>query len=876
MDPARWRRVQTLFHEALVLPESERLAFLESACDDASLIDEVLALIDEDARTGSLLSRDLGHLAGDLLQESGPGPQQVGPYRVVRRLGHGGMGVVYLAEREDLGSQAAIKVLRDATLSPARRQRFTAEERTLAQLSHPSIARLYDADVLPDGTPFFVMEYVDGVPLDTYCETQHLSLHARLRLFRQVCEAVQHAHRHLIIHRDLKPSNILVTADGSPKLLDFGIAKHVDALDTASDSTQTGLRLMTPAFAAPEQINGDAIGIHTDVYALGVILYVLLTGRLPFDLSNRTPGQVEATILEKEPDRPSSAGSAGGAIASANRAAREDLDVLCLTAMHKNALRRYRTVDALIRDVDHFLGGEPLEARPDSLGYRLGKFLRRNRSPVLAGTVAVVAVIGLVAFYTIRLATARDAALAEAARTQRIQQFMLNLFEGGDEAAGPADTLRVVTVIERGVQEAGVLDAEPVVQAELYETLGGIYRMLGSYARADSLLNAALAHRRKLFPADHAEVGRALVALGSLRTDQAKLEDAETVIREGLGIVERRYPPGHPSIISAQVALGRVLQERGEYDAAVEILDRAARLPGLGRPGAERSDILGELANTHFYAGNLETADSLNRLLLEEDRRIFGPRHPRIADGLINLGAIQFERGRYAEAERYYRDALEIMEAYYGEDHPKTGSNLTLLGRAIQYQPNRYDEAEAPLLRSLAIVERAYGPFHPRVASAVNDLGVLSIFREDLDKAEAYFQRMLAIYDSVYRGQHYLVGIAVANLGSVYLDQQQHARAEASFRRAISVFTEMLAEDHLQTGIARIKLGRSLARQRRWAEAEAELITGVGILKPQTDPNVSWLRAARNDLVTVYEALNRSDDAARYRAEIAELDASRK
>src|SRR6202451_1300870 len=506
MDSSRWRKVQSLFHEAADLPASQRHDFLEAKCDgDPALLNEVLMLLQEDSRGGSLLDRDIAHVAHDVFHDPTADSQpfkEFGPYRIKKMLGEGGMGVVYLAEREDLGSQVAIKILRDAWLSPARRARFAAEQRTLAQLNHPSIARLYDADTSPDGTPFFVMEYVEGAPLTDFCKTQKCSIPERLRLFRAVCEAVLYAHQHAVIHRDLKPSNILVKADGSIRLLDFGIAKHLENLGELVDQTITGLRLMTPAYAAPEQIRGEHAGIHSDVYSLSVVLYEMLTGRLPFDLSSCTPAQAEKVLTEREATKPSDA-AARSAVASAatepngsgvtaSRAAWADLDVLCLTAMHKDPQRRYQSAEALIRDVDHYLNAEPLEARPDTWHYALGKFVRRHWQLVSAAAVMFTLLVGLVIFYTVRLTRARNAALMQAARTQTIQRFMLNLFQGGDPSAGPADDLRVVTLLDRGVQEARSLDAEPAVQAELLETLGGIYQKLGKYDQADPLLQSAL------------------------------------------------------------------------------------------------------------------------------------------------------------------------------------------------------------------------------------------------------------------------------------------------------------------------------------------------------------------------------------------------
>src|SRR5436190_12071840 len=410
MDAARWERIQALFHDVADLPEPAQRASLETQCgEDAALMTEVLGLLQEDARGDSLLDRDAAYVAGQVLDEGIPPAlldQHFGPYRMTQMLGQGGMGVVYLAEREDLGSVAAIKILRDAWLSPDRRERFASEQRTLAQLNHPAIARLYDADALADGTPWFVMEYVEGVALTDYCSQHNSSIEERLNLFRAVCEAVQYAHGHAVIHRDLKPSNILVKDDGTVRLLDFGIAKQLESLDTPVNQTMTGLRLMTPAYAAPEQIRGDRVGIHTDVYSLGAILFELLSGQLPFDLSNLTPAEAATVITEHEPGKPSSIGKSKGKLAdssSLGKSAWSDLDVLCLTAMHKDRERRYRSVEALMRDVDHYLEGEPLEARPDSLPYKLGKFVRRNERAVFVTASVFVLVLAMAVFFTIRL-----------------------------------------------------------------------------------------------------------------------------------------------------------------------------------------------------------------------------------------------------------------------------------------------------------------------------------------------------------------------------------------------------------------------------------------------------------------------------------------
>jgi eukaryotic-like serine/threonine-protein kinase len=403
MDPARWERVQALFHCAVDLEDSARSRFLDASCHgDGALRAELERMLDQDARA-TLLDRDVTDVAEGLLGDALSSVfRESSPYRIQRRLGEGGMGVVYLAERTDLGNPVAIKILRDGWLSPARRERFAIEQRTLAQLNHPFIARLYDADVLPDGTPFFVMEYVEGVPLTQYCQQRNCPLDARLRLICAACEAVLYAHQHGVIHRDLKPSNILVKDDGTVRLLDFGIAKPIENFGDRNQPTLTGLRLMTPAYASPEQIRGEKVGIQSDVYSLGVILYELLTGRLPVDLSNRTPAETEKIVAEQERERPSAAarrgarpGESGAGVAVTKKSDWADLDVLCMTAMHPDVQRRYRSAAAIIRDIDHYTRREPLEARPDSFVYRAAKFVRRQRPVVVAGALACAAVAGL-------------------------------------------------------------------------------------------------------------------------------------------------------------------------------------------------------------------------------------------------------------------------------------------------------------------------------------------------------------------------------------------------------------------------------------------------------------------------------------------------
>jgi len=884
MDSARWHRIQGIFHGAADVPQPEQRAFVGAACgDDQELIVEVLAMLDQDANGHSLLDGNIVDLAQETLAKSVPASlilKEVGPYRILRLLGEGGMGVVYLAERTDLGTQVAVKVLRDAWLSPSRRERFATEQRTLAQLNHPSIARLYDADILDDGTPWFVMEYVDGVPLTHYCRKLDCSIEQRLQLFRSVCEAVQHAHSHAVIHRDLKPSNILAKNDGSVRLLDFGIAKQLESLDLKVDQTLTGLRMMTPAYASPEQVRGDRVGISTDVYSLGVILYELLTGRLPFDLSGLTPVEAATVITAHEPGRPSSAvrpnsdSGVNSRVLSLGKTAWADLDGLCLSALHKDPLRRYPSVEALIRDVDHYLNGEPLEARPDAWQYRIGKFVRRNRRAVAATATSVILIVGLVIFFTLRLAKARDTALAEAARTQRIQQFMTSLFQGGDAAVGPSESLHVITVVDRGVREARYLNNDPKVQAELYQNLGSIYQKLGKFDEADGLLRSALDQHKSLFGADSPEVAESLTALGLLRSDQARLEEAEQLVREGLAMTGRHLPPNHPALAKATLAFGKVLAQRGSYDRAIDALNEAVRLRSA--PGVSPGDLatsISILADAHYSAGHYDVCRSLYTRVLGMHRQIYDPRHPLIADDLGSLAAVQRDLGYYSEAEGLDRQALDIVQSYYGHNHPETAGRLTALAESLTYQ-KKYDEAVSALEQALAIQERVYGPAHPSVAETLNELGNVASMRDKLDEAEARFRRAVDIYRAVYGDHHYLVAIALSNLAGISMDKKNYPRAEQLFRDVIRRYAETLPADNVNIAIAHIKLGRTLLRQNRYKDAEPETLAGYEILIRQSSPSTSFTRAARKDLAAEYEALNQPQKAARFRAELAEVTAN--
>ena len=869
MDADRWSRLQTLFHRIVDLPAQEREMVLQvETAGDPALVVEVRRLLAADEGPSSVLDRGVAEVAHRLLAPDGaPGPpHQIGPYRIVRLIGEGGMGVVYLAERADLGARVAIKLLRDAWLSRVRRERFVGEQRNLAQLNHPNIARLYDANTLADGTPWFAMEYVDGVPLTAYCRDHGLGIRACVRLFRAVCEAVAHAHGHAIIHRDLKPSNILVTPEGTTKLLDFGIAKQLEGSLGAADQT-TGMRLMTPAYASPEQLRGEPLGVFTDVYTLGLILYELAAGRLPSDSASRTSESAGPLAPTNVPLRPSAVTDARD-----DRSFRRDLDLMCLTAMQQEPERRYRTVDAIIRDIDHALAGEPLDARPDSLGYRVGKFVRRNARAVAAVAIVLSTLVGVVASYTVRLAAARDAAIAESARAQRIQRFTARLLQGDDEMSGSADSLRVLTLIDRGLHEARSLSAEPGVQAEFLLTLGGAYQKLGRMDRADSLLRASLAQRKSLLGPSHPDVAVGMIALADLLAESGKLDEAEQLAREALAIARRRLPPTHITVASAMYTLGMVLQERQANDSSIAVLEDAVRIYRTqGQPTTDLNAAVSALASTHYYAGHYAIADSLNRQVLTTSRLLYGDNHPSVGDDLMNLGASKSQQGDYAEAERYMREGVLIFSSWYGADHHRTAGAQSMLAGVLT-NLGKKDEARILLEGALRAQEQTYGLVHRRVANTVYRLAAMALDRGDYDRAHVLYSRSVSIYRALNGEKHPDVAAGLGGLASTAFRQKDYQRSERYMREALAISATTLEPDHLEVGQQRVKLGRALVRLKRWKEAEAELSIGRAIIAKRSAPTSPWLVTADEDLLLVYEALGRVDEARKLRVAVGGLD----
>ena len=784
MTPERWQQAQDLFHQALDLDPEERAAFLQKVCPDASLRAEVQALLDADAAPPSIfdtaqertqtLPTDVQALSAGSDRAAGVSPigRHIGPYRLVREIGRGGMGTVYLARRTDIDNDVALKLVRGSLAAPETVERFLRERRVLARLKHPNIGRLLDAGMTEEQTPYFVMEYIEGVPLTKYCDQRRLTISKRLALFQRVCQAVHYAHQNLIIHRDLKPANILVTSDGQVKLLDFGIAKLIEEDDDEAGLTRTGMRLMTPEYAAPEQVRGEAATTATDLYALGVLLYELMTGHRPYELRGRSLGEIERIICEEEPARPSAAarryadymaaGSSGEAPSSeAIRAVRTrnsdrlrrrlegDLDVICLKALSKEPSRRYASAEALWEDISRHLTGLPVGARASTVRYRVRKFVQRHRMGVLVTAVFVVAAAVLVGGFTLRLAEERDVARTEAEKAEQVSSFLMGLFEASDPSEALGDTLTAYELLERGVARAEALAEEPVVQAQMLSVMGQVYQSLGDYEKAGPLLERALALRRDVVGDEHVDVATSLKNLAYLLRQKGDYTAAEPLSREALAIYRKLLGDEHPDLAASLNNLAALLRRKGDY-AAAEPLFREALSMRRKLLGNEHPHVATSLNNLAFLLrqkGDYAAAEPLFREALAMYRKLLGDEHPDVAASLNNLAALLRRKGDYAAAEPLFREALSMRRTLLGDEHPHVATSLNNLAVLLREKGN-YAAAEPLFREALAMYRKLLGDEHPDVATSLNNLAVLLRQKGDYAAAEPLHLEALTIFQN--------------------------------------------------------------------------------------------------------------------------------
>lgn len=798
MNTERWQRIETIFNEALDRPADERAAFVRARCeDDDALYAEVMALLAADESPHSLLDAsaiDAVDLPGD---DDAAAGTLVGAYRIIRRIGSGGMGAVYLAERADgqFEQKVALKLIKRGMDSDAILARFRSERRILARLQHPGIARLLDGGVADDGRPYFTMEYVDGVPITEYCSRHALPLTQRLQLFRDVCAAVQYAHGNLVVHRDIKPGNILVTSDGVPKLLDFGIARLID--DHEEGLTRSGQRVMTPAYASPEQVRGEPVTTASDIYSLGVILYELLCERHPHRESTSTPAEVERAITTSPVERPSK---------SAPRWRRQlegDLDTICLMALRKEPARRYASAVQLSNDIQRHLTGRTVSARPDTLRYRLGKFVGRNRANVALGAGVVVAAATLTAFYAHRLAHERDLARLGERKAAAVSEFLTGLFASADPYQSLGKALTAREMLDTGRKRVHTeLAGQPRVLADMLSTIGLAYRNLGLYDEARSAMGEALEVRQRVLDPNDRDVVLAMAELADINTSSGdyttaeklardavsrarKLRDDPRPLAESVGYLatvlnlEGRYNEAEPfyresiqawqsvegprspqaSIIMNNLAL--MYHEESRYVDARTLFEQALSIQetAFGKRHPEMASTRYNYAQLLADDGQLEAARALWDDVLATDRALYPEGHPNIAYTLSAYGRLLVRTGDFEKAERLQREALDIRRKYLGETHPDVAYSLGSLGSVV-YERGRYNEADTLLRESLAM-HRKLHPEHPVVGNMMNQIGRVLYARGDYAAAEKMHRDALAFLRSVARGEQNQVAVSM-------------------------------------------------------------------------------------------------------------------
>lgn len=840
LPTGRWQQVDALFARALERPAPERRAFLEEATGgDTELLGQVVALLDSldpaEQEIGEaaalLLPPDAAEATGADQPASLAVGTRLGAYQVVREIGRGGMGTVYLAERADraFDRQVAIKLLQDAGRGTAWRRRFAAEQRILAGLEHPNIARLYDAG-LEDDQPFLVMEYVAGTRIDRHASEQGLGLRQRVGLLIAVCDAVSYAHQRLVVHRDLKPGNVLVTPAGEVKLLDFGIAQLVGPSEEG-DATRSARRMLTPEYAAPEQVRGEPVTGGADVYSLGVMLHELLTGERPpwqrLVVREAPTADVEAAMVP--PSR------------NGRRDLRGDLDTIVLTALAPDPARRYGSVQSLRDDLRAYLDGLAIAARPATPAYRARKFVRRNRALVAIGGLALLLGLGYTATVVVqsrRLEAERDRAQAERRRAEQVSNLLVGLFKTGDPfAPGRRDTMRVIQFLEQGVARVDAeLAGEPLARARLLTALGGVFRWRGETDRAAQVLAAAIDLYRDQPDRSPDDLAEALTELGNVRRLVGQVAAAESLHREALAARSEafarartaRRADADPRLLAASLAnLGAVLIEQNRLDAAAPLIDSALALQRR-RPvldSAAVAEILNYRAAVAFRRGDERTALAVVQESYELNRARLGPDHPRVALELANIAVLQGRAGQWAAAEAALTEVHRTYTTRLAPDHPQRVRNVANLA-AVKGNLGKLGEADS-LLRWVIDIDRQGGAEHQAHLPTALDMHADLLHRAGrAGEAVPLLREAIALQRAQFPAGHPGLASTEVKLAAARCalpTEADRRGALADLERARQALDAALPPEHPDRIAARGRHGDCLWRSGRTAEGQAHL-----------------------------------------------------
>jgi eukaryotic-like serine/threonine-protein kinase len=892
----------TILREARRYSGEERLLFLERACgSDRALYDSIVAELNS---SSDYSRQDWGDAPADIPESHSADitGERIGAYRIVRSLGQGGMGEVFLAERADdqFRQQVAIKLVRRGLLSRHAQGRLRLERQILATLDHPNIARLLDGGTTPEGTPYIVMEYIDGAPIDLYCDGRKLNIEARLALFQTVCSAVHRAHQNLIVHRDLKPSNILVTADGVPKLLDFGIAKWLDdrQLMHTLAVTQADFRVMTPDHASPEQIRGDLITTASDIYVLGVLLHELLCGFKPFALRGNRFGELERAICEDEAPAPSVmvqaarttktyeieqiAAQRSTTPARLQRDLNGDLDRIVAMAMRKEPERRYSSVEQFAADVDRYRQGLPVLASADSWSYRAAKFTKRHR----AGVGLVAAFLALLISFSIttlvqarRVAHERDvaeiqraAAESERTRAEAVLQFLVDSFRLADPSRARGKNITAKEILDTGAQRvSNELRGQPGLQATLMDTIGTVYLGLGELDQAQPLIEQALTIRRDALGAESLDVARSLFSLNRVYGERGDLNRAEQLAKESLELTQKHT--GTDSLETARTLcqLGVIEHRRGQLATAEQLFQRCLdiRIARLGKNHEQVTTPMDNLASIAQDRQDFATAERLAREILAIDRETRDKDHPLYARHLLTLASALRGQGKMSEAGPLYREAIDLFERVVGSAHPDTIDAMNNFGKFLREQ-GELDEAQR-VFETVLASDRKLRPDHAYVGQDLDSLGSIALLKKDYATAERRLREALDIYRKTLPAGHGYTGVTLTRLGVALLETRQWKEAEDTASEAHEIWTNAYGKTSAQSAFAAAIRGRALAMQGRMRDAELALTENYPILaRSRQSRDIEWARQVRGWIEDLYEQQNRPDAAHAYFATLQE------
>lgn len=886
MDSERWRQIEQLYHSALELEESRRADFIIQACGgDESLRHEVRSLLAQLEGADSFLEEPARDVAAKSLARSiGTGgesgvstarsfPAAIGSYRIVRVLGEGGMGIVYEAEQEQPRRSVALKVIKPGFATPERLWRFEHESKALGRLQHPGIAQIYEASTADTGfgqQPYFAMELIRGQSLLSYADGHHLNTRQRLALATKICDAADHAHQRGLIHRDLKPGNILVDETGQPKILDFGVARVTESDAQATLQTDLGQILGTLDYMSPEQVLADPQGVDTrsDVYSLGVVLYELLSGRLPYDLSRRQLHEAARTIQEEDP----------ASLSSISRNYRGDIETIVGKALEKDKGRRYASAADMAADIQRYLSDEPITARPPSSAYQLQKFTRRHRAlvagiaavfVVLAGGVIVSSALAIRANRAGQVATLeRNRALAEkqraddeSAAAKAVNRFLqedllsqASAYQQARPGSKPDPDLKVRTALDRAAARIeGKFDKQPVVEASIRQTIGMTYLELGIYPEAQRQLERTIELRRRVLGDDHPDELTSLRSLATLYLNQGKFAQAEPLYKRVLEVQRRVLGEQHADTLQSMFDLGVAYEGEEKYAEAeplfTKVLEARKRLLGDDHP--DTLENVYRLSSLYQMQGKYSQAEPLVTRTLQLQRRVLGEEHPNTLLSMNNLASLYENEHKYAEAESLFTEAFKVERRVLGAEHRNTIFSLNSLAYLYDMQ-GKYAKAEPLYSKVLEVQRRVLGEEHPDTLATINNLALL--YREEgkNGKAEPLLTKALEVERRTL-GEEYPSTLSTTNsLAALYESEGRYAQAESLFAKVLEVRRRVFGAEDRRTLLNMNDLAELYRLQGKYAEAEPVAIKTLELSRRVLGDEHADTLASMNGLGVLY------------------------